>query len=827
MSRYSRDHSQSGTNTKPPFSKRNGDPIKTAEQVNSILRRLRDATLPREPYLVSVPSNVPYNHSRRYVPTWHNCTPFTKDEEQLQYLSFVPSTIEDTLLSVVGGWSDEQGNLLPDEEEQELSPRSKPATSRNSPVADIQRKKISLGQYKTKVKGEAEMTTDTPPRRDMEKQASKVNGIREAEKADAKVMRPEPLSPRHFNDRKHPRDEDLKAEPKLRGGNISAQPQADRQKSMSPRPAKKPKLETSPPPKKHEPQPATEAPRPSLTKAEALPGLLSPTLPPKPQEEPILPPLLSPTIPPSIQEFLDIEPTKLDKALDRHRTDSVRNLLATAGVGDPGVGRKSPGLLHTNGADRMRSDSAHSARSTHSAVNGLNRVAALAQSPSRGSTPTRNGTSPGPRQRHTIILKYGKRNRKRIKDLLKLASRPNKARTEATAAPASSSHPVKRKLETIREVTPSKDKPRESTSDGVAKHQKARPAALSVSERPSTPIHAALNSPSVAAHPPQPRSTFSTPRKELKSTAMQRVVSSEGVSDARTPQADRLSTPQPATNKHSPSATNKLSPSATNKLSPSAPTSAPSASSSSRDEWTALAKKYFDLGRKIKNEGTSFGTDASGPDHSLFTVLIIEGLLCFMINAFAMSAASIRPGNDPGWRGIVPYLDFVLNHTRKTPYLHGIAMQLGALCRQHVSKYDMEKLAKEALPDDQSASAPTPGSDGNTKTGEDSERAKQRYLDFRDQLISNARRCQSAWLEGSRLLSPEVLREEFPMTWKRRATDYSLRGMERPAPRELGGSFFLPLDGNATALEGVRYAVEVLQEWCEREKVDWRCRIEL
>lgn len=811
MSRYSRDRSQSGTYTSPAFSKRRGDPIKTVEQVNSMLRRLREATLPREPYLVSVPSNVPYNHSRRYIPTWHNGTPFTKDEEQLQYLSFVAPTIEDTLLSLVGGWSDGQGNLLLDEEELELSPRSKPATGRNSPVAEIQRKKISLGQYKTKVKGEVDVTTDTPPRRDMEKQAIKVNGIRELEKASVKLTRSQPPSPEQINGKKHPRDEGIKTEPKLRGGAISAQLKVDKQGSVSPRPSKKPKLEASPSPKKQEPQAKTEVPRPSPAKTEALPGLLSPTLPPELQEEPVLPPLLSPTIPSSIQDFLDIEPAKLDKALDRHRTDSVRSLLATAGMSDSAVERKSPGLLPLNGSNRVRSDSAHSVRSTYSAANGLNRVAALAQSPSRGSTPTRNGASPGPRQRHTIILKYGKRNRKRVEALLKLASRPKKTRPESVAAPASDSQPAKRKLETIPEATSGKDRPRQIISDGVAKHQKARPAAVSVSERPSTPVAAALNSPSVAVHHPQPRSTFSTPKKEPKSTAMQRVVSSEGIIDARTPQADRLSTPQPSTHKHS----------------PSAPTSAPSASSSSVDEWTAIGKKYFDLGRKIKTEGTSFGADASPTDHSLSAVLIIEGLLCFMIHAYATGAASSRQSSDPGWRSILPYLDFVLNYTRKISYLNGLALQLGALCRQHVYKYDIERLAKEALPDDQSASAPTPGSDGNTKTSEDSERAKQRYLEFRDQLVRNTRRCQSAWLEGSKMLSPEVLREDFPVTWKRRATDYTLRGTERPAPRELGGSFFLPLDANATALEGVRYAVEVLQEWCEKEKVDWRCRIEL
>ena len=812
MSQYSLEHSQSAIHTNSTLSKARADVSKSVERVDGVLRRLRETIFPREPYLVSVPSNVPYNHSRRYIPTWHNGTPFAKDEEQLQYLSFIPPTDEETLLSILGGWSDEKGNPLPDEQEEELSPRSKPTTARHSPAADVQRKKISLGQYKTKVKGEVDVSTDTPPRRDMEKQAKKVNGIETEVMPDlTETTIKSPFSSEAGN-KKRPREDESKSSPKLRGVETSIQ-SIEKRSSMSPRPVKKAKLETGSPPRKQVPQPSkTEPPQPLPGKASSLPGLLSPTLPPKVNAELLLPPLLSPTIPPSIQEFLDSEPLKLDKTIDRHRTDTVKSLLATAGLGESASG-KSPSLLPSNGSNRVRSDSAHSARSSHSALNGLNRVALLAHSPSRASTPIRNGASPGPRQRHTIILKYGKRNRKRVEALLKFAPRPKKLKPEpaAAAAPAPGPLPAKRKLETIREAMPSKDRPKENSSDGVAKHQKSRPAALSVSEKPSTPIPVALNSPLATDNHAQPRSNFSTPKKEPKSTAMQRVMSSEDNNDARTPQADLLATPQPSASK----------------LSPLAPTSVPSVSSNSRDEWIALGKKYFDLGRKIKTEGTSFGADASPADHSLSVVLIIEGLLCFMINTFATSAASGRQTTDPSWRAIIPYLEFVLQHSRKTTHLYGLAVQLGALCRQQVHKHDMERLAKEPLPDEQSASAPTPGSDGNTKTSEDSERTKQKYLDFRDRLISNTRRCHAGWLDGSRLLSIEVLREDFPITWKSRAMDFSLRGTERPTPRELGGSFFLPLDGNASPLEAVRYAVEVLQEWCEKGKVDWKCRIEL
>ncbi|KAI9872918.1 MAG: hypothetical protein M1823_008047, partial [Watsoniomyces obsoletus] len=117
-----------------------------------------------------------------------------------------------------------------------------------------------------------------------------------------------------------------------------------------------------------------------------------------------------------------------------------------------------------------------------------------------------------------------------------------------------------------------------------------------------------------------------------------------------------------------------------------------------------------------------------------------------MINLAAQFCS--RPGVDPGWRTILGYHIFLFRASRKFPPLHGLVVQLGAVCRQLIHKYDMERLGRDPLPDDHLGSAPTPGSDGNTKTHEDGEKYKKKYLDFRNELVQNAQELQTAWLYG-------------------------------------------------------------------------------
>ena len=161
-----------------------------------------------------------------------------------------------------------------------------------------------------------------------------------------------------------------------------------------------------------------------------------------------------------------------------------------------------------------------------------------------------------------------------------------------------------------------------------------------------------------------------------------------------------------------------------------------------------------------------------------------------------------------------------------------------------VSKYDLERLAREPLPDDYNGSAPTPGSDGNTKNNEDVEKARRRWNTFRTELAENAKELQRAWLDGYQKLSPETLKQKFPDTWARRARDSSLKpasglgaGHERLSPDNLGGKYFLPLDANTGPVEAVRYAKGLLGEWAAKEETagvgvgveegKWKSRIEM
>jgi hypothetical protein len=780
------------------------------------LRHLSNNILPKHPYLLSIPTDVPYRHSSRFVNTWYLGTPFAREEEQLQYMSFLPHHAEESdLLMAEGQWSDDSGNVV----KEDSSPQDTYFSGANTPTAS-QRKKITLRDYQSKAKGGPESTQQQPVMekssrgRDRHKQEPRIDGaqVHNSDKEAWPIS--QPTLPVSMQSKKRSHDKAL-----------DSNHRSPRINNMSPRPEKKARTSS---PRHNGAEVKSNIPGPSAHhEKQNIPQLLSPTLPDNDVINDI-PQILSPSLPPAIEDFLATESTpkpQLDGSVDHHRTDPVRFILATAGLETPSHPKRSPGPKPQVEDQRHRSDSQVSARSATSDVPGLLNASNVRPSSHVGrssagggsgpSTPRANGarSSPGPRQRHTIILKYGKKNRKRVEALLKFALRgrklPNKpgsvtdgASEQPRSVPKSTADPTALQRRSLAESSPAP----------TEKRQQPPPSA----EKPRTPVPPDHKSPVVQSNV-QSRSIFSTPKKELKSSAMRRVESSDGF-EARTPTAgpSRHSTPSAG---ERPPTTAKASP----------PTSAPSSRDEERRAWHHLHLKYFELGRTIKHEGTSIGQsppkDLSNRDSAMSVVLLIEALLCFMIDMTAVSHS--QPGPDPGWRTILPYFLFVLRASRKFSHLHGLVVQLGAVCRQMIHKLDMDRLARDPLPDDQSGSAPTPGSDGNTKTNEDIDKYKRKYLDFRNDLVANAKDLQVAWLDGSRILPLDTLEQEYPKTWAKRSRDSTVRGVERITPTKLGADFYLPLDVSTTPVEATRFAMAFLEEWTKAGDVSWKPRVEL
>lgn len=766
---------------------------KTGAAVNSLdarIQRLSEAVLPKQPYLLSVPSDVPYRHNSRFIQTWYVSTPFDKREEQLQYLSFLPHNDDyEDLLKVEGGWADDNGDFA--QEKQAATPlvQSIPGT----PNDKTNRKKISLKDYK-KDKSLIE-SNGTPSRPALEKSQNKpASLLAPPEKMPARSPDPSPRSqPKHERGRSPVRADERRAPISTNDGPES--PLA-RRESESPRPAKKRKLSHSPS--------AALPPKTTEEQAKRMPKLLSPTLPASPQRKNDLPELLSPLLPPTLMKALATPPSTSgsDSAHQHQRHDSVRSILGTINEDGP----RSTDKLGASSGNRVRSDSQHSARSATSASG---RALTKAGFKPGATTPT-TSRSPGPRQRHIIVLKYGKKNRKRVEGLLKFKPRP-KQLPKVPDRPPSTHRETSTPLRDETKLNLQRDRTTEVSA------AKVKPATSDPIKRPSTPLTNGIRD---AKNPARPASKTiqATPKKELKSSAMRRIESVEAADPSTPGEKMRSSTPASVERNRLP----KNSP---------LPTSAPGTTEDDRQVWQKLDKdrEYFAFSRKIKHEATELANKATNTAEMHKPVLLmIEALLGFMLNLSVQG--HIKPRVDPGWPTILGYYNFVFQKTRHFPHLHGLVIQLGAVCRQAIQKAHMERLARDPLPDElHSNAAPTPGSDGTTKNSDDIEASKKRYLAHRDELLQNADELQSSWLKGSRLLGIDMLIREYPETWRGRLKDNEHRGVEKVSPSgtSLAKGYYLPVDPATTPFEAAEYAMKVMGEWADREDVDWRCRLRL
>lgn len=131
-----------GTTT--TFSKYQAAEFEGLEALDARWKHISDNIIPQTPYILTLPSAIPYPRDPRLAHEWMKDGPFEAHEEQLQYLSFIRNW-DDGLIVPVGGWDDDKGGIA-----KESPPEQRRSETNTPKQGQTAGKKISLADYKLK-----------------------------------------------------------------------------------------------------------------------------------------------------------------------------------------------------------------------------------------------------------------------------------------------------------------------------------------------------------------------------------------------------------------------------------------------------------------------------------------------------------------------------------------------------------------------------------------------------------------------------------------------------------------------------------------------------
>ncbi|MBE7180651.1 MAG: hypothetical protein INR71_05470, partial [Terriglobus roseus] len=620
---------------------------------------------------------------------------------------------------------------------------------------------------------------------------------------------------------------------------LSASPPPQESQPQSPPPPPESRLGSPPPP---EAQPESHQPPPPETRSESpplnphgLPPLQSPI-----RVAPIpygLPPMLSPTLPAAVE----LELSRL--------SEHARNQPST-----PSSAEK-PAKKNPSTADPLANKIANSLKKSEVAIQRLSQLedrqskhdtAKEAVNTSHGNLLSESDIDaprPARRQRFIVKLKYGKRHRKVVEQILRLPSKNSRGVPQARSESATrmeksasqdthrsdvkvpvTSHPLKTTIgkereppkirkEIVNNGKSTTEKRKHQDDDARDQQGPKRQKALSGADsdkQPSTPLPAHAYSPSVG--PQSAKSSAqkvdrlsATPRKDLRAVQMQR--STSGDSHVRTPQASG-STPGPR------------------------PTSAHNGRATEVEQWSALSKKYNDLGRKIKYEAQASAgkSNPSNADRKRSAVLALQCILSYVLAYHCQDTSSRLRHHacslENTWISLLPMWGTFQRICQPFPQLDGLRFYLGVVIRNAIGLImaDRINIAKKAGADQPDAAplsrhgssdapTPTPSASGSSASGVPP-------ADWiRDNIIESGRCSREAAIK----LSLKDLIAAFPATWAGSAPDAErphVGSLDRDQDALLGGKYWLPLSADTTPVQGVRFGLRLLQEWAAKEGLD-------
>lgn len=830
------------------------------DQTDDRLEQLNDNILSHAPYLMDLTTTSRYHVPPHQVNNWRRVCPFERHEEQLQYMTFLPHHLRgDTLLRTMGDWDDGDGKMK-SEPARQISGGSSGAIS---PSASQQpKKKISLLDYKNKMAGQASGKT-SPKMKNVEKSATKQpptssEGVAEpAVKIDASTK---------SNEVKQNTPQKPKAEV-LHGQKRSADAMAESHDAKSfdiqpsHPPSKKIHLDTG----KNEAS-ATTSKVPNGT-AHGLPPMLSSTLvasveeglakmqggKAKVAEKATTSQIASSKIKPAVNGDTRVATSRsTSDVVDKHAmtktTDREKNLKQpttvkvspSANVGSTAKGSKQINL-ESNGSTSKSIATATETKEVTS--NGPRANGEL--SSSKGSD---NKDTKDKKRSRVVVFKIPKGLRKNCQRILQMQPRPRKLLGQSPMTPLSISQDRSQDLPKVNNSKSDQIVPKRSASgvdsrgsrEAVSKQkavapgtetykssEKRRPAdedkeTIQPSSKrqrlsgvdihkPSTPVASALKSPNFLQPSSSQKSQLSTPKHNLKSTAMHRISSTEG--GVQTPIGSvRGGTPTAPTSAERSNNRDARSSSDASLAGNSMLTNGNNEGAMFKAEFN----RYADLAKSLKRAADALTRVEDGqvnPDRikrRQGLAIAIETALCYML-AFTLKDESDRikrvPHERAAWPSLLPYFRFLASLIRDENYpgLQGLFYQMEAVCREAILHHDFERLEREP----------------NATNGES--------VAFRQSMAENGKLLTQTWAVGTRFLTVDKLQREFPKTWDKRAEQpRASNERERLVPQHYGeGDFYVPLNSASSVIETVRAGWSVLGEWCEKEGVQWEGKIGL
>ncbi|RMJ25428.1 hypothetical protein PHISP_03706 [Aspergillus sp. HF37] len=760
-------------------------PAPEHELIDQRLKHLKEDVLPFYPFLLTVPSDAPFRLGNRIINDWAVGTdgPFTPEEQQLQYMTFLTHHEGDSLLVAVGDWSDEAENLTMDHP----GPQSAASVTPPSPPGGLSKKRISLNDYKNKRKNDTTFIgqdaggdASTPHAFDPKQRVPKANSAENDSTRKQPDRKPSPSPARTAPmSRKHPYEsqQEQPSSPNGRHSETTA-----KRRRLSPKRAT-----------------AQESTDPQHNK---LPDLLSPTLPPAPGG-PSLPRLLSPTLPPDIEKELARfggQSPVLESSRARNTPGSTlpkgnapkkfsRNSPYSDGTrrlsGIQGLHGQSPNTAYRDsptGLDRTRNGSPEVPKADIPSRKRDNSDPALPSEISRNHlslADLKANRRPSQERPQLILrLKYGRSNRKRVDGLLKFTGK------RMAAQPISPSR-ERGDLRSPQIKKEGQDYPRldRESRDGA----NSRPREHSKEDRTSAskkkpPTPASVSQPPTSA-PPEPGKARKTPAVSVKDPKGPTPRTESADSDDRAPisQAAKSSREFGAT---------------ANQSSPHHGGQKSRPQDSERRAWTDEFHRFSNLGRELKHAAqrehqAAKEGGATSADEKRAVATSIEAILCFILAFVAddqSRALARQAGESSKWLSILAYWRVVKGNSRPYPALRSLCYMLGGVSYDAIHALDLERLAVSPIPGEHIA-APTPGSDGDTVVSDESRKTMKEFLDLKNRLPEFYKESHRLWLEGLRGLSEDILASELPSTWSRRSRNYSERGRHQLKVGDYSGEF--------------------------------------